>query len=401
MTPDERDAHRRRRAVRVRRGHSRSRHPLSRPPRREAREAGQGRALEPAHLAGDAAPARRRGGAGGRHQGGVRPGVLHPVGVDGARAGRERPDPGPEVVLLDRRRPSAATSWCSRTRAAGWAPTSRPARPTAITKALAKVGLFPDGGHLVKRVIGVEGDVITCCDEQGRISVNGVAVDESDYVKDEAGVDCAGPMTGNCDWTAGPVPEGHVFVMGDNRAHSADSTVHMCTEGETDCVPGPRVRRRRPGRGQGVRCSCGPSTGSARLDDAERPRRRPRRRVAVGRDEPAAPGCDGPAGRRPLRLRARPAPARHRADRGRRRGRPGRLRRTARRRRRDPAPGQGGHRPRPGRLQAAHREGARARYAQIVRRAVAWSVVVVSHEECDRLGMHVANVEALRRAVAC
>jgi ribonuclease HII len=39
-------------------------------------------------------------------------------------------------------------------------------------------------------------------------------------------------------------------------------------------------------------------------------------------------------------------------------------------------------------------------YAQIVRRAVAWSVVVVSHEECDRLGMHVANVEALRRAVA-
>ncbi|MBJ7356718.1 ribonuclease HII [Nocardioides sp.] len=39
-------------------------------------------------------------------------------------------------------------------------------------------------------------------------------------------------------------------------------------------------------------------------------------------------------------------------------------------------------------------------YAQIVRRAVAWSVVVVSHEDCDRLGMHVANVEALRRAVA-
>ena len=39
-------------------------------------------------------------------------------------------------------------------------------------------------------------------------------------------------------------------------------------------------------------------------------------------------------------------------------------------------------------------------YVQIVRRAVAWSVVVVSHEECDRLGMHVANVEALRRAVA-
>ena len=39
-------------------------------------------------------------------------------------------------------------------------------------------------------------------------------------------------------------------------------------------------------------------------------------------------------------------------------------------------------------------------YEQIVRRAVAWSVVVIDSEECDRLGMHVANVEALRRAVA-
>jgi ribonuclease HII len=39
-------------------------------------------------------------------------------------------------------------------------------------------------------------------------------------------------------------------------------------------------------------------------------------------------------------------------------------------------------------------------YAQVVRRAVAWSVVVIGPEECDRLGMHVANVEALRRALA-
>jgi ribonuclease HII len=39
-------------------------------------------------------------------------------------------------------------------------------------------------------------------------------------------------------------------------------------------------------------------------------------------------------------------------------------------------------------------------YDQVVRRALAWSVVVIDSEECDRLGMHVANVEALRRAVA-
>jgi ribonuclease HII len=39
-------------------------------------------------------------------------------------------------------------------------------------------------------------------------------------------------------------------------------------------------------------------------------------------------------------------------------------------------------------------------YAQIMRRALCWSVVVIESQECDRLGMHVANVEALRRALA-
>jgi ribonuclease HII len=39
-------------------------------------------------------------------------------------------------------------------------------------------------------------------------------------------------------------------------------------------------------------------------------------------------------------------------------------------------------------------------YGEVVRRAAAWSVVVIGPEECDRLGMHVANVAALRRAVA-
>lgn len=39
-------------------------------------------------------------------------------------------------------------------------------------------------------------------------------------------------------------------------------------------------------------------------------------------------------------------------------------------------------------------------YRQILRRALTWSVVVIESSECDRLGMHVANVEALRRALA-
>jgi signal peptidase I len=124
----------------------------------------------------------------------------------------------------------------------GWLGDEETGGPSnAFTKGLAKLGLFPSGGHLVKRVIGVEGDTVTCCDDEGRLSVNGVALDEGDYVMDEAGVDCAGPMTGNCDWSAGPVPAGHVFVMGDNRASSADSTVHMCTPEETDCNKNPFV----------------------------------------------------------------------------------------------------------------------------------------------------------------
>lgn len=39
-------------------------------------------------------------------------------------------------------------------------------------------------------------------------------------------------------------------------------------------------------------------------------------------------------------------------------------------------------------------------YDHVLRRALAWSVVVVPPGECDRLGMHVANIEALRRALA-
>lgn len=48
-------------------------------------------------------------------------------------------------------------------------------------------------------------------------------------------------------------------------------------------------------------------------------------------------------------------------------------------------------------LSAAARERC---YEYVLQRALAWSVVVVDHHDCDRLGMHVANIEALRRAVA-
>jgi signal peptidase I len=119
-----------------------------------------------------------------------------------------------------------------------WLSPAESAGPTnPVTSLMARIGLYPSGGHLVKRVIGVAGDTIKCCDSRGRIKVNGVALDEKAYAKLD-GAECYGPMTSTCHWTAGPVPKNHVFVMGDNRRNSADSTVHMCQPDETDCVPG-------------------------------------------------------------------------------------------------------------------------------------------------------------------
>ena len=76
----------------------------------------------------------------------------------------------------------------------------------------------PDSAeHLVKRVIGLPGDTVTCCDDQGRIMVNGVGIDEP-YLR-------PGATPSDIEFSV-TVPEGHYWVMGDNRPNSTDSRYH-------------------------------------------------------------------------------------------------------------------------------------------------------------------------------
>ena len=115
----------------------------------------------------------------------------------------------------------------------GWLPPStEPARPPvveAIDWVLALVGLSaPDSDdHLVKRIIGVPGDHVVCCNAIGQITVNGVPIDETDYIKVPTGESAASGDPFDI-----VVPEESLWVLGDNRYRSKDSRYNVDQPGK-------------------------------------------------------------------------------------------------------------------------------------------------------------------------
>ncbi len=88
------------------------------------------------------------------------------------------------------------------------------------------VGVLPDTGteHLIKRLIGMPGDRVVCCDRGGRITVNGQPLDETSYLYRNPSGKQVKPSDIEFEVT---VPADRVFVLGDNRNQSRDSRCHL------------------------------------------------------------------------------------------------------------------------------------------------------------------------------
>jgi signal peptidase I len=99
-----------------------------------------------------------------------------------------------------------------------------PVAPTGVAGVLNQIGTFvgilpsSSGDDLVKRVIGVGGDTVECCDADGRIVRNGESLDEP-YLY-------PGDRTDQIRFSV-TVPQGRLFMMGDHRSDSADSRYHL------------------------------------------------------------------------------------------------------------------------------------------------------------------------------
>jgi signal peptidase I len=111
-----------------------------------------------------------------------------------------------------------------------WVAQEVPAPPTNFAGKVGRtvgdlVGISrPGEKDFIKRVIGVPGDRIWCCD-QGRVVVNGVPLDERAYVSEDSPAELP-PNPKECrsrQFTEVVVPPGQIFVMGDHRLVSQDA----------------------------------------------------------------------------------------------------------------------------------------------------------------------------------
>lgn len=108
----------------------------------------------------------------------------------------------------------------------GWLPPQRAPDVNPVVGAidwfLTTIGLSASDSndHLIKRVIGLPGDTVVCCNDFGQITVNAVPIEEP-YILLPDGVTKVKP-----DDFEVTVPEGYLWVLGDNRYNSADSAFH-------------------------------------------------------------------------------------------------------------------------------------------------------------------------------
>ena len=102
----------------------------------------------------------------------------------------------------------------------------------SVRRVLQFIGLLPDDSddHLIKRVIGLPGDHVVCCDKDGQLTINGVSITEP-YIKPG---DTPGGGKASFDIT---VPADKVWVMGDHRSDSSDSRFHDDGTGAQGSVP--------------------------------------------------------------------------------------------------------------------------------------------------------------------
>lgn len=125
----------------------------------------------------------------------------------------------------------------------------------AIRKVAEVTHLSASGSHLVKRVIGVGGDKVSCDGPGQKLKVNNTAINET-YLK--PGVD---PCQDRFSIT---VPANKVWVMGDNRSDSADSRYHDDGTGALGSVPVSDIT----GKGLAVVWPLGHIAGGHNAEDA-------------------------------------------------------------------------------------------------------------------------------------